>query len=94
MTVDEAKLAARWRIPVVCQGIRYNRISALAIRYSTEYEILRRGYPPERGEAELEDKNRNSISIAKIKDVEPAAPEEFKRMAERYEATVEKFNME
>lgn len=94
MTVENAKLAAKWRVPVTCHDVRYARISALSIRYSSEYEIEHRKFPAERAEAELEDFNRNSISIAKIRDVEPADPEEFKRMVEQYESTLADENKE
>ena len=90
MTMQEAKLAAVWRIPVICQGITYSRISALSIRYSSEDEIERRGYPAERPEAELEDQSRNSITVCKVKDVEAADTEAFARIIAEYNLVKEK----
>ena len=90
MTMQEAKLAAVWRIPVVCQGITYSRISALSIRYSSEYEIEYRRYPAERSEAELEDKGGNSITVCKVRDIEAADTEAFARMITEYNAVKDK----
>ena len=69
MTIEECNKAAAARIPVISDGIIYNRISAVIKKFSTPEQI-------ERGAAsfvylvELEDKNRNSVSITKPERVE------------------------
>ena len=57
MTVENAKLAAKWRVPVTCHDVRYARISALSIRYSSEYEIERRKFPAERADKRFREKH-------------------------------------
>ena len=94
MTMQDAKLAALWRIPVVCQGITYLRISALSIRYSSEYEMEYRNFPRERAEAELEDRGGNSITIAKVKDVEPLESEKFYSRVKDYEDKLKNNNVD
>ena len=61
MTNDEAKTALFKRTPVVCNGIEYLYISAITYRVNSYGELII--------SAELLDKNRRSIIVAQLKDV-------------------------
>lgn len=61
MTNDEAKTALFKRTPVVCNGIEYLYISAITYRVNSNGELII--------SAELLDKNRRSIVVAQLKDV-------------------------
>ena len=61
MTNDEAKTALFKRTPVVYQGIKYSYISAIIYRRDENFNLVI--------SAELRDKCRNSVTIAKLKDV-------------------------
>lgn len=61
MTNSEAKDALLQRIPVIFNGNRYEYISAIIYRYDSNYNLL--------VSAELTDKNKRSITIARVKDV-------------------------
>ena len=61
MTNEEAKTALFNRTPVVYNGIEFLYISAIIYRYDANFKLII--------SAELQDKSRNSVTIAKIKDV-------------------------
>ena len=61
MTNNEAKDALLRRTPVIFNGNHYEYISAIIYRYDRENNLLI--------SAELIDKNKRSITIARIKDV-------------------------
>lgn len=62
MTNDEAKTALVKRTPVSYNGISYAYISAIIYRYDKNGNLLI--------SAELTDKNKHSVTIAKIKEVQ------------------------
>lgn len=64
MTGEEAKAALQNKTPVVCGGTEYKRISAIIYRYNEKGQFL--------VSAELLDKNANSVTIARIEDVQEA----------------------
>lgn len=61
MTSDEAKKCLYSRKEVVCNGITYERMTAIIYRLDERDNII--------VSAELLDKNRNSVTIAQLKDV-------------------------
>lgn len=61
MDNNEAKNALFNRTPVVCNDIEYLCISAIIYRYDKNNNFII--------SAELQDKNRNSVTIANLKDV-------------------------
>lgn len=69
MNIEECNQAAAKRIPVISGGIVYNRISAVIKKFATP-EQIERGSESYRYLVELEDKNRNSVSIARPEHVE------------------------
>ena len=61
MTNSEAKEALLNRIPVIYNNIEYSYISAIIYRYDDNYNLVI--------SAELTDKCKHSITIARLKDV-------------------------
>ena len=61
MTNDEAKTALFKRTPVFYNGVEYLYISAIIYRRDPSFNLVI--------SAELRDKSRNSVTIAKLKDV-------------------------
>lgn len=72
MTKEEAMYAAKERKPVVCNGIRYRRISAIIFRYigDTDRIGMAHNVPNEMMLVELEDLRTNSRTIANPSAVE------------------------
>ena len=64
MTNNEAKEALLRRTPVIFNGNEYEYMSAIIYRYDKDGNFLI--------SAELIDKNKHSITVARIKDVIPA----------------------
>lgn len=62
MTSEEAKQCLYSRKEVVCNGINYERITAIIYRLDEAGKNIIVS-------AELLDKNRNSVTIAQLKDV-------------------------
>ena len=62
MTNEEAKEALQNKTPVVCGGIEYKRLSAIIYRYNDKGKFL--------VSAELQDKHTNSVTIARMEDVQ------------------------
>lgn len=62
MTGEEAKKAFMERCPVVCKGIEYLYISAIIYRLDREGKV--------EVSAEMFDKNKNSVTITPIRNVE------------------------
>lgn len=63
MTREEYQTAARYRIPVVANGIRYKRISAIIARYADALSLERGTRPAVYIELELMDENERSVTI-------------------------------
>lgn len=74
MTKEECVQAAKQRIPVTCNGVRYRRISAVIFRYTDETDRIgmSRNIPPEFVEVELEDLRTNSRTVTNPSAVELA----------------------
>lgn len=74
MTKDEVMYAAKERKPVVCNGIKYRRISAIIFRYigDTDRIGMAHNVPNEMMLVELEDLRTNSRTIANPSAVELA----------------------
>ena len=74
MTKDEVMYAAKERKPVICNGIRYRRISAIIFRYigDTDRIGMAHNVPNEMMLVELEDLRTNSRTIANPSAVELA----------------------
>lgn len=72
MTKDEVMYAAKERKPVICNGIRYRRISAIIFRYigDTDRIGMAHNVPNEMMLVELEDMRTNSRTIANPSAVE------------------------
>lgn len=72
MTKQEAVYAAKGRLPVICNGIRYRRISAIIWRYigDTDLAGMAHNMPDEAMFLELEDLRTNSRTIANPSAVE------------------------
>lgn len=72
MTKDEVMYAAKERKPVMCNGIRYRRISAIIFRYlgDTDRIGMAHNVPNEMMLVELEDLHTNSRTIATPSAVE------------------------
>lgn len=72
MTKEEVMYAAKERKPVVCNGIRYRRISAIIFRYigDTDRIGMAHNVPNEMMLVELEDMRTNSRTIANPSAVE------------------------
>ena len=72
MTKDEVMYAAKERKPVICNGIRYRRISAIIFRYlgDTDRIGMAHNVPSEMMLVELEDMRTNSRTIANPSAVE------------------------
>ena len=72
MTKEEAMFAAKERKPVICNGIRYKRISALIFRYlgDRDRETMAIGLPSEVLFVELEDWYARSRTVANPSAVE------------------------
>lgn len=72
MTKDEVMYAAKERKPVICNGIRYRRISAIIFRYigDTDRIGMAHNVPNEMMLVELEDLHTNSRTIANPSAVE------------------------
>lgn len=72
MTKDEVMYAAKERKPVMCNGIRYRRISAIIFRYigDTDRIGMAHNVPNEMMLVELEDLHTNSRTIANPSAVE------------------------
>lgn len=72
MTKEEAMFAAKERKPVICNGIRYKRISALIFRYlgDRDRETMATGLPSEVLFVELEDWHARSRTVANPSEVE------------------------
>lgn len=62
MTNEEIKEAFSKQSPVICGGIEYARISAIIYRYDTKGKFII--------SAELKDKHTNSVTIARIQDIQ------------------------
>lgn len=63
MTSEEAKQALYSRVAVVCNGVHYKYITAIMYRLDEAGRNIIVS-------AELLDKNKNSVTIAQLKDVE------------------------
>ena len=74
MTKDEVMYAAKERKPVVCNGIKYRRISAIIFRYigDTDRIGMAHNVPNEMMLVELEDLRTNSRTIANPSAIELA----------------------
>lgn len=74
MTKDEVMYAAKERKPVMCNGIKYRRISAIIFRYigDTDRIGMAHNVPNEIMLVELEDLRTNSRTIANPSAVELA----------------------
>lgn len=74
MTKDEVIYAAKERKPVMCNGIKYRRISAIIFRYigDTDRIGMAHNVPNEMMLVELEDLRTNSRTIANPSAVELA----------------------
>lgn len=74
MTKDEVMYAAKERKPVMCNGIKYRRISAIIFRYigDTDRIGMAHNVPNEMMLVELEDLRTNSRTIANPSAVELA----------------------
>lgn len=74
MTKDEVMHAAKERKPVMCNGIKYRRISAIIFRYigDTDRIGMAHNVPNEMMLVELEDLRTNSRTIANPSAVELA----------------------
>lgn len=72
MTKKEAVYAAKERKPVICNGIRYRRISAIIFRYIGDTDIagMAHNVPDEMIFLELEDLCTNSRTVANPSEVE------------------------
>lgn len=72
MTKEEAVYAAKGRLPVICNGTQYRRISAIIIRYigDTDRIGMAHNVPDEAVFVELEDLHTNSRTIANPSAVE------------------------
>ena len=72
MTKEEVMYAAKERKPVICNGIRYRRISAIIFRYigDTDRIGMAHNVPNEMMLVELEDMRTNSRTIANPSAVE------------------------
>ena len=72
MTKDEVMYAAKERKPVMCNGIKYRRISAIIFRYIGDTDRLGMAHnvPNEMMLVELEDLHTNSRTIANPSAVE------------------------
>ena len=68
MTSEEAKKCLFSRAEVICNGVTYERMSAIIYRVDDKDNI--------KVSAELLDKNRNSVTIALLKDVKEKDIEE------------------
>lgn len=62
MTNEEAKQAFFDGVPVKANGVNYTCISAIIYRLDRDKNLI--------VSAELQDKNRNSVTIARVKDIE------------------------
>lgn len=62
MTNEEIKGAFSKQSPVICGGIEYARISAIIYRHDAKGKIII--------SAELKDKHGNSVTIARIQDIQ------------------------
>lgn len=62
MTNEEAKQAFFDGVPVMCNGIFYINISAIIYRLDRDRKLI--------VSAELQDKNKNSITIARVQDIQ------------------------
>ena len=73
MTKEQAMYAAKERKPVICNGIRYKRISAVIFRYigDRDRETMASGMPSEALFVELEDWHTNSRTVVNPGAVEP-----------------------
>lgn len=74
MTKEECVQAAKLRVPVICNDIKYRRISAVIFRYTDENDRIgmNRNVPKEFVEVELEDLHTNSRTITNPRGVELA----------------------
>lgn len=74
MTKEEVMYAAKERKPVMCNGIKYRRISAIIFRYigDTDRIGMAHNVPNEMMLVELEDLRTNSRTIANPSAVELA----------------------
>ena len=72
MTKQEAMTAAMNRKPVIYNGIRYKRISAVIFRYlgDRDRETMASGLPSEALFLELEDWHANSRTVVDLSAVE------------------------
>ena len=72
MTKEQYMKAGRMRVPVVCNGIRYRRISAIIFRYlgNTDKLGMAHNVPNEVMFLELEDLRTNSRTVANPSAVE------------------------
>ncbi len=62
MNIEECNKAAAARVPVISDGIRYGRISAVIKKFPTTLQ-LERGAPPYVYLVELEDVNGHSVTV-------------------------------
>ncbi len=74
MTKQEAIYAAKGRLPVICNGIHYRRISAIIFRYigDTDMTGMSHDVPDEAIFLELEDLRTNSRTVVNPGAVELA----------------------
>lgn len=72
MTKEQAMHAAMERSPVICNGVRYRRISAIIFRYLGDTDKLSMAHdvPNEAMFLELEDWKANSRSVVNLRAVE------------------------
>lgn len=62
MNIEECNKAAAERVPVIANGIRYGRISAV-IKYFSSVSEIRRGAESSSYMVQLEDKNGHSVTV-------------------------------
>lgn len=72
MTKEEAIYAAKGRLPVICNGTRYRRISAIIWRYIGDTDLLGMAHnvPDEAMFLEVEDWKANSRTVVNPSAVE------------------------
>ena len=85
----DARLCALWELPVIDHGgiepIEYLRIKAIQETYRTRKESEWRGRDRVEWYAVLVDRCGHSETVAPLRNVEPADPEQFRRMKDNYE---------
>lgn len=86
----DARLCALWELPVISNAgyyepIEYERIKSISENYRAKKESEWRGLDRAEWYAVLVDRCGHSETVAPLRYVEPADPEQFRRMKENYE---------